>query len=85
MNLLSIGSAPTASWSRCSGDGGSRLRPRSGPTPITSIIVVIMFPILSGSDGLRGSCCRGIKEEYDRTADNTESVAWGSSPARPGQ
>ena len=49
-----------------------------GPTPITSIIIVIMFPILFGlSMDYEVFLLSRIREEYDRTGDNVEAVARG--------
>ena len=49
-----------------------------GPTPITSIIVVIMFPILFGlSMDYEVFLLSRIKEEYDRDGNNAAAVAHG--------
>jgi RND superfamily putative drug exporter len=76
---------PMESWSRCSsGAGGPSSLGLEGPTPITSLIVVIMFPILFGlSMDYEVFLLSRIKEEYDATGDNTESVA-AASPAPAG-
>ena len=78
MNLLSIGAAygvlvAVFQWGWCSGLIGLE-----GPTPITSLILVIMFPILFGlSMDYEVFLLSRIREEYARTGDNTESVARG--------
>ena len=57
---------------------GAELLGLDGPTPITSVIVIIMFPILFGlSMDYEVFLLSRIREEYDRTGDNTESVARG--------
>jgi RND superfamily putative drug exporter len=57
---------------------GARLLGLEGPTPITSIIVVIMFPILFGlSMDYEVFLLSRIREEYVDTGDNTEAVARG--------
>ena len=78
MNLLSIGAAYGVLVAVFQWGWGSSLLGLAGPTPITSIIVVIMFPILFGlSMDYEVFLLSRIKEEYDVTGDNTESVARG--------
>jgi RND superfamily putative drug exporter len=78
MNLLSIGAAYGVLVAVFQWGWGSGLLGLEGPTPITSIIVVIMFPILFGlSMDYEVFLLSRIKEEYDATGDNTESVARG--------
>ncbi|WP_395691330.1 MMPL family transporter [Nocardioides sp.] len=78
MNLLSIGAAYGVLVAVFQWGWGAELLGLDGPTPITSIIVVIMFPILFGlSMDYEVFLLSRIKEEYDRTGDNTESVARG--------
>ncbi len=78
MNLLSIGAAYGVLVAVFQWGWGSSLIGLEGPTPITSIIVVIMFPILFGlSMDYEVFLLSRIKEEYVRTGDNTESVARG--------
>jgi putative drug exporter of the RND superfamily len=78
MNLLSIGSAYGVLVAVFQWGWGSSLLGLEGPTPITSIIVVIMFPILFGlSMDYEVFLLSRIREEYVRTGDNTESVARG--------
>jgi RND superfamily putative drug exporter len=78
LNVLSIGAAygvlvTVFQWGR-----GAELLGLEGATPITSLIVVIMFPILFGlSMDYEVFLLSRIKEEYDATGDNTESVARG--------
>ena len=78
MNLLSIGAAygvlvAVFQWGWFSGLIGLE-----GPTPITSLILVIMFPILFGlSMDYEVFLLSRIREEYARTGDNAESVARG--------
>jgi RND superfamily putative drug exporter len=49
-----------------------------GTDPITSLIIVIMFPILFGlSMDYEVFLISRIREEYDRIGDNTEAVARG--------
>ncbi len=76
-----------ASWSPSSSGAGSSLIGLEGPTPITSFIIVFMFPILFGlSMDYEVFLLSRVKEEYDRTGDNVERWpgAWpapdGSSP-----
>ena len=55
-----------------------------GPTPITSLIIVIMFPILFGlSMDYEVFLISRIREEYVRTGDNTEAVARGMAGTGP--
>jgi len=78
MNLLSIGAAYGVLVAVFQWGWGAELLGLEGPTPITSIIVVIMFPILFGlSMDYEVFLLSRIKEEYDATGDNTESVARG--------
>ncbi|GAB3764954.1 RND superfamily putative drug exporter [Nocardioides ginsengisegetis] len=78
MNLLSIGAAYGVLVAVFQWGWGSSLIGMEGPTPITSIIVVIMFPILFGlSMDYEVFLLSRIREEYVRTGDNTESVARG--------
>jgi len=78
MNLLSIGAAYGVLVAVFQWGWGASLLGLEGPTPITSLIVVIMFPILFGlSMDYEVFLLSRIREEYARTADNTESVARG--------
>jgi RND superfamily putative drug exporter len=78
MNLLSIGAAYGVMVAVFQWGWGAELLGLDGPTPITSIIVVIMFPILFGlSMDYEVFLLSRIREEYDRTGDNAESVARG--------
>ena len=78
MNLLSIGAAYGVLVAVFQWGWGAELLGLEGPTPITSLIVVIMFPILFGlSMDYEVFLLSRIKEEYDVTGDNTESVARG--------
>jgi RND superfamily putative drug exporter len=78
MNLLSIGGAYGVLVMVFQWGWGSSLLGLEGPTPITSIIVVIMFPILFGlSMDYEVFLLSRIREEYVRTEDNTEAVARG--------
>jgi len=78
MNLLSIGAAYGALVVVFQWGWGAELLGLDGPTPITSVIVIIMFPILFGlSMDYEVFLLSRIREEYDRTGDNTESVARG--------
>jgi RND superfamily putative drug exporter len=78
MNLLSIGAAYGVLVAVFQWGWGASLLGLDGPTPITSIIVVIMFPILFGlSMDYEVFLLSRIKEEYDAIGDNTESVARG--------
>ena len=78
MNLLSIGAAYGVMVAVFQWGWGAELLGLEGPTPITSIIVVIMFPILFGlSMDYEVFLLSRIREEYDRIGDNTESVARG--------
>ena len=78
MNLLSIGAAYGVMVAVFQWGWGAGLLGLDGPTPITSIIVVIMFPILFGlSMDYEVFLLSRIREEYDRTGDNAESVARG--------
>ena len=78
MNLLSIGGAYGVLVAVFQWGWGAELLGLEGPTPITSIIVVIMFPILFGlSMDYEVFLISRIREEYDRIGDNAESVARG--------
>ncbi len=78
MNLLSIGGAYGVLVAVFQWGWGSSLIGLEGPTPITSLIIVIMFPILFGlSMDYEVFLLSRIREEYARTGDNTESVARG--------
>jgi RND superfamily putative drug exporter len=78
MNLLSIGAAYGVLVAVFQWGWGATLLGLQGPTPITSIIVVIMFPILFGlSMDYEVFLLSRIREEYQRTGDNKESVARG--------
>ncbi len=78
MNLLSIGAAYGVLVAVFQWGWGSSLIGLEGPTPITSIIVVIMFPILFGlSMDYEVFLLSRIREEFVRTGDNVESVARG--------
>ena len=78
MNLLSIGAAYGVLVAVFQWGWGAELLGLDGPTPITSIIVVIMFPILFGlSMDYEVFLLSRIREEYERTGDNAESVARG--------
>jgi RND superfamily putative drug exporter len=78
MNLLSIGAAYGVLVAVFQWGWGSSLIGLEGPTPITSLIIVIMFPILFGlSMDYEVFLISRIREEYERTGDNTESVARG--------
>jgi RND superfamily putative drug exporter len=78
MNLLSIGGAYGVLVVVFQWGWGAELLGLEGPTPITSIIVVIMFPILFGlSMDYEVFLLSRIREEYDRSGDNAESVARG--------
>ncbi|GEP36093.1 membrane protein [Nocardioides szechwanensis] len=78
MNLLSIGGAYGVLVVVFQWGWGSSLIGLEGPTPITSLILVIMFPILFGlSMDYEVFLLSRVREEYVRTGDNTESVARG--------
>ncbi|HEX5862555.1 MAG TPA: MMPL family transporter [Nocardioides sp.] len=78
MNLLSIGAAYGVMVAVFQWGWGAELLGLEGPTPITSIIVVIMFPILFGlSMDYEVFLLSRIREEYATTGDNAESVARG--------
>ncbi len=78
MNLLSIGAAYGLLVVVFQQGWGAELLGLDGPTTITSVIVIIMFPILFGlSMDYEVFLLSRIREEYDRTGDNTESVARG--------
>ena len=78
MNMLSIGAAYGVLVAVFQWGWGSSLIGLEGPTPITSLIIVIMFPILFGlSMDYEVFLISRIREEYVRTGDNTESVARG--------
>jgi RND superfamily putative drug exporter len=78
MNLLSIGGAYGVLVAVFQWGWGSSLIGLEGPTPITSLIIVIMFPILFGlSMDYEVFLISRIREEFQRTGDNAESVARG--------
>ncbi len=78
MNLLSIGGAYGVIVAVFQWGWGAELLGLEGPTPITSVIVVVMFPILFGlSMDYEVFLLSRVREEYVRTGDNTESVARG--------
>jgi len=78
MNLLSIGAAYGVLVAVFQWGWGSSLIGLEGPTPITSLIIVIMFPILFGlSMDYEVFLISRIREEHDRIGDNTEAVARG--------
>jgi RND superfamily putative drug exporter len=78
MNMLSIGAAYGVLVAVFQWGWGSHLIGLEGPTPITSLIIVIMFPILFGlSMDYEVFLISRIREEYARTGDNTEAVARG--------
>ena len=78
MNLLSIGAAYGVLVAVFQWGWGSSLIGLEGPTPITSIIIVIMFPILFGlSMDYEVFLLSRVREEFVRTGDNVESVARG--------
>jgi RND superfamily putative drug exporter len=78
MNLLSIGAAYGVLVALFQWGWGARLLGLDGPTPITSVIVVIMFPILFGlSMDYEVFLLSRIREEYVSTGDSVESVARG--------
>jgi RND superfamily putative drug exporter len=78
MNMLSIGAAYGVLVAVFQWGWGSSLIGLEGPTAITSLIIVIMFPILFGlSMDYEVFLISRIREEYDRIGDNTEAVARG--------
>ena len=78
MNMLSIGAAYGVLVAVFQWGWGGSLIGLEGPTPITSLIIVIMFPILFGlSMDYEVFLISRIREEYDRIGDNTEAVARG--------
>ena len=78
MNLLSIAGAYGVLVAVFQWGWGASLIGLEGPTPITSLIIVIMFPILFGlSMDYEVFLLSRIREEYVKTGDNTESVARG--------
>ena len=78
MNVLSIAGAYGVLVAVFQWGWGTSLLGLEGPTPITSIIVVIMFPILFGlSMDYEVFLLSRIREEFVRTGDNTEAVARG--------
>ncbi|GAA1953812.1 MMPL family transporter [Nocardioides panacihumi] len=78
MNLLSIGAAYGILVVVFQWGWGATLLGLDGPTTITSVIVIIMFPILFGlSMDYEVFLLSRIREEYHRTGDNAESVARG--------
>ncbi len=78
MNILSIGGAYGVLVAVFQWGWGAQLIGLEGPTPITSLIIVIMFPILFGlSMDYEVFLLSRIREEYTRTGDSAESVARG--------
>lgn len=78
MNLLSIGGAYGVLVAVFQWGWFGNLIGLEGPTPITSLVPVIMFPILFGlSMDYEVFLLSRIREEYARTGDNVESVARG--------
>lgn len=78
MNLLSIGAAYGVLVVVFQWGWGAELLGLEGPTPITSMIVVVMFPILFGlSMDYEVFLLSRIREEYVKVGDNAESVARG--------
>jgi RND superfamily putative drug exporter len=78
MNLLSISAAYGVLVAVFQWGWGASVIGLEGPTPITSLIIVLMFPILFGlSMDYEVFLLSRIREEYARTGDNTESVARG--------
>jgi RND superfamily putative drug exporter len=78
MNVLSIGVAYGVLVAVFQWGWGASLLGLQGPTPITSIIVVIMFPIVFGlSMDYEVFLLSRIREERLRTGDDAESVARG--------
>ena len=78
MNLLSLGAAYGVLVAVFQWGWGATLLGLQGPTPPTSLIIVIMFPILFGlSMDYEVFLLSRIREEYVRTGENTESVARG--------
>ncbi|GAA1915545.1 MMPL family transporter [Nocardioides marmoribigeumensis] len=78
MNVLSIGGAYGVLVAVFQWGWGAELLGLDGPTPITSMIVVIMFPILFGlSMDYEVFLLSRIREEHARVGDNAESVARG--------
>ena len=78
MNVFSIGAAYGVLVVVFQWGWGVELLGLGGPTPITSLIVVIMFPILFGlSMDYEVFLLSRIREEYVKTGDNVESVARG--------
>jgi putative drug exporter of the RND superfamily len=78
MNLISIGGAYGVLVAVFQWGWGAELLGLEGPTPITSLIIVIMFPILFGlSMDYEVFLLSRVREEYNRTGDNAESVARG--------
>ena len=78
MNLLSIGGAYGVLVAVFQWGWGAELLGLEGPTPITSMIVVVMFPILFGlSMDYEVFLLSRIREEHAKVGDNAESVARG--------
>jgi RND superfamily putative drug exporter len=78
MNLLSIAGAYGVLVAVFQWGWGAELLGLEGPTPITSLIIVIMFPILFGlSMDYEVFLLSRIREEWVRTGDNAEAVARG--------
>jgi len=78
MNLLSIGGAYGVLVAVFQWGWGAELLGLEGPTPITSLIIVIMFPILFGlSMDYEVFLLSRIREEWVKTGDNAEAVARG--------
>jgi putative drug exporter of the RND superfamily len=78
MNLLSIGAAYGVLVAVFQWGWGASLIGLEGPTPITSVIIVIMFPILFGlSMDYEVFLLSRVREEFRKTGDNVEAVARG--------
>ncbi len=78
MNLLSIAGAYGVLVAVFQWGWGSSLLGLEGPTPITSLIIVLMFPILFGlSMDYEVFLLSRVREEYLRTGDNATAVADG--------
>jgi putative drug exporter of the RND superfamily len=78
MNLLSVAGAYGVLVAVFQWGWGAELLGLEGPTPITSLIIVIMFPILFGlSMDYEVFLLSRIREEWVKTGDNAEAVARG--------
>jgi putative drug exporter of the RND superfamily len=78
MNMLSIGAAYGVLVAVFQWGWGSSLIGLEGPTPITSLIIVIMFPILFGlSMDYEVFILSRMREEYDRTGSTNTAVVQG--------